>query len=77
MVKIRSPIIAPAPEAIIPENSNVDGGISPLITVPSTRLAKINFVASSINLPKLRKKDRNRLFSAFFDVASSVYVSMP
>ena len=67
-----SPKIAPIPEAIIPENSNCDGGISPLITVPSTRLAKINFVASSASLPKLRKKRRIFFLTACFFVCVSI-----
>jgi len=66
-----SPKIAPIPEVIIPEKSSCDGGISPLITVPSTRLAKINFVASSASLPKLRKNRRNYiLITCFFACVS-------
>jgi len=51
------PKIAPTPVTIIPAVSNVEGGISPLMMVPSTRLAKLNFVTSSINLLKLTKRE--------------------
>jgi hypothetical protein len=66
-----SPTLAPNPEATMPPTSNVAGGISPLITVPSTRHAKINFVASRINLPKLRKKRRSFLAGCFLIILQS------
>ena len=55
-VTIMRPTIAPTAETIIPATSNVDCEISPLITVPSTTLAKTSFVASRINLQKLHQK---------------------
>jgi hypothetical protein len=53
------PITAPIPEAIIPETNKVDCEKSSLIMEPSTRLPKLNFVASRKSLPRFRKKKRN------------------
>jgi hypothetical protein len=70
-----SPNIAPTPETIIPAVSNATGGISPLMTVPKTRLPKLNLEISRINLPELRK-NRRIFFLAFWGFASSVCTSM-
>jgi len=65
-VKRMAPRIAPIPETIIPETNKIDCEKSPWIMVPSTRLPKLNFAASRINLPRLKKKNRSLSFFTRF-----------
>jgi hypothetical protein len=58
---------APA-EAIIPACKITVCSIPPLMTVPRTRLPKVNFAASSISRPGLKAKCSNKF--GFFDFAS-------